>query len=242
MHYVLSDIHGDSAAFAAILAMTGLGAEDRLYILGDVIDRGPDGIELLRRVREMPNATMLLGNHEYMMIDALRHPDDDWAQLNWWKNGCDETFRRFYDLDPQAREDLLRWLESLPVQLEAEAAGRRFVLVHAVPVELYEPGPWKDEVEFAVWQRMPLKLPPMFAGRTIIIGHTPTSHVQAVDWPRMRIAHGDGVIDIDCGCAFPGHGGQLGCLRLEDMTEYYSAEGAVTAREAAEWRARARRA
>ena len=45
-----------------------------------------------------------------------------------------------------------------------------------------------------------------------------------------------GVLDIDCGCAYPEYGGQLGCLRLEDMTEYYTAEGVVTAETAAAWR------
>ena len=237
MHYVLSDIHGQSAAFDAILGMIDMTEDDRLVILGDVIDRGPDGIGLLRRIRKMPNATLLLGNHEYMMIDALRHPDDDMVMMRWWKNGCEETFRCFYDLDAQARKDVLLYLESLPVQVEVTAGERRYLLVHAAPVELYEAGHWKDAREFAVWQRMPMASTRPFPDRTIVFGHTPTAHVQRVDWPRMRIARGDGMIDTDCGCPFPDHGGQLGCLRLEDGTEYYSSEGIVTGREAAEWKA-----
>ena len=74
------------------------------------------------------------------------------------------------------------------------------------------------------------------AGKITIFGHTPTENIQYSEWPKMRIAHGKGVIDIDCGCAYPTYGGQLGCLRLEDMTEYYSAEGIVTAEEAAAWK------
>ncbi len=236
MHYVLSDIHGNSAAFDAILALIDMREGDRLYILGDVVDRGPDGIELLRRIRKMENTTLLLGNHEYMMIEALRHLDDDLALMQWWRNGCEETFRRFFDLGPQAREELLLYLEGLPVQLEVEIGERKAILVHAAPTELYEPGRWKDEREFAVWQRIPMTPSPLLPDRWIIIGHTPTVYAQRVRWPRMRIAHGDGVIDLDCGCAFPDHGGQLGCLRLEDMTEYYSAEGVVTAQEALEWK------
>lgn len=242
MHYVLSDIHGNGAAFDAVLAMIDIQADDCLYILGDVIDRGPDGIALLQRIRGMRNTALLLGNHEYMMIDALRHPEDDWALMRWWKNGCDETFRRFHDLGPQDREDLLLYLESLPVQLQMQAGGQRYCLVHAAPVELYEAGRWRDEREFAVWHRMPLKLPPQLSGTTVVIGHTPTIYVQRADWPRLRIAHGEGVIDLDCGCVFADSGGQLGCLRLEDMTEFYSAEGVVTAREAALWKAAACRA
>ena len=44
------------------------------------------------------------------------------------------------------------------------------------------------------------------------------------------------MIAIDCGCGFPDRGGQLGCIRLEDMTEYYSDDGVFTKEEAAEWR------
>lgn len=236
MHYVLSDIHGESAAFDAILDLIQMNKADRLYIIGDVIDRGPDGIALLQRIRRMPNATMLLGNHEYMMIDALQHRDDDMAIMRWWRNGCEETFRCFYDLDAEAREDLLLYLESLPVQMMVLAGQREYLLVHAAPVELYEAGQWKIEREFAVWKRIPMASPRLLSDRAIVIGHTPTSHVQRADWPWMRIAHGDGVIDLDCGYAFPDHGGQLGCLRLEDMTEYYSREGVVTKRESAEWK------
>ncbi len=238
MHYVLSDIHGESAAFDGVLAMIDLKAEDRLYIIGDVVDRGPDGIALLRRIRSMPNTTLLLGNHEYMMIDALTHPGDGWALMQWWRNGCEETYRRFNALDSGERQAVLDYVASLPVQTEVRVGERIFCLVHAAPVALYAPGRWRDETEFAVWHRMGLKRPAQLAGRTFVIGHTPTAYWQRADWPKMRIAHGDGVIDLDCGCVFPDSGGQLGCLRLEDMTEFYSAEGVVTAREAAAWKAR----
>lgn len=238
MHYVLSDIHGNAAAFDAILAMIDLRAEDRLFIIGDVIDRGPDGIELLLRIREMPNAVLLLGNHEYMMINALRHPEDNWAQYLWYKNGCEDTVNRYYDLDAQTRERLLLYLESLPVQLRMQIGERGTILVHAAPRELYPPGSEKNEREFCVWHRLPWGPSPPVEGSTILIGHTPTRFVQRADWPNMRIAHGEGVIDLDCGCVFSDSGGQLGCLRLEDGTEFYSEEGIVTAQEAAEWRAR----
>ena len=43
MHYVLSDIHGNSAAFDAILALIDMREGDRLYILGDVIETDKEG-------------------------------------------------------------------------------------------------------------------------------------------------------------------------------------------------------
>ena len=68
MIYVLSDIHGHETRFASIMKQINLQPEDTLYVLGDVIDRHPGGIRILRKIMAMPNAKMLLGNHEYMML------------------------------------------------------------------------------------------------------------------------------------------------------------------------------
>ena len=74
MTYILSDIHGNERRFSSILQQIRLQPEDTLYVLGDVIDRHPGGIRILRRIMKMPNAKMLLGNHEYMMLRALAIP------------------------------------------------------------------------------------------------------------------------------------------------------------------------
>lgn len=71
MIYVMSDIHGNAIRFNSIMEQIDLQPEDTLYILGDVIDRYPDGIRILRLLMSMPNVQMLLGNHEYMMLNAL---------------------------------------------------------------------------------------------------------------------------------------------------------------------------
>ena len=56
MIYVLSDIHGNQRRFASIMGQINLQPEDTLYVLGDVIDRHPGGIRILRRLMAMPNA------------------------------------------------------------------------------------------------------------------------------------------------------------------------------------------
>ena len=237
MHYVLSDIHGDRAAFDKVLDLINLRDKDCLYILGDVIDRGQYGIELLQRIRGMANCTLLLGNHEHMMIKALRHPESSRNMRIWWNNGCDYTYQRFMTLPSSDQEELLKYLESVPVQMEVEAEGKQYVLVHAAPMELYEQLNWKyhDPTEFAVWHRLRFESD-LLDNKTVIYGHTPTKYVMAQIWPTMRIFHNGRAVNIDCGCGYPELGGQLGCLRLEDMTEYYSAEGIVTAKEAADWK------
>jgi len=104
MTYILSDIHGNWKAFDSILEQIDLQPDDDLYILGDVIDRHPHGIAILHWIMAMPNAHMLLGNHEYMMLRALGFPYDgpediageDPAALRklWYRNGGKVTYRR----------------------------------------------------------------------------------------------------------------------------------------------------
>ena len=49
-HYVLSDIHGEADRFHTMLEEIRLSKDGTLYILDDVIDRGPAGISLLREI------------------------------------------------------------------------------------------------------------------------------------------------------------------------------------------------
>ena len=107
MHYVLSDIHGNKEAFDIILSMIDLQPDDHLYILGDVIDRGKYGIELLQQIRTMQNCTLLLGNHEYMMINALRHPENLHYKYVWRNNRSLDTFDKYFNLTEEEQEELL---------------------------------------------------------------------------------------------------------------------------------------
>ena len=73
MTYVLSDIHGNLRRFESIMKQIDLQSDDTLYVLGEVVDRYPDGIKILWRIMKMPNAKMLMGNHEYRMLKAIGH-------------------------------------------------------------------------------------------------------------------------------------------------------------------------
>ena len=85
--YVLSDIHGRLATFDRMLEQLAFGDDDQLFVLGDMVDRGSDPVGVLRHIRALPNARVLRGNHEELMLDALNHPKDALAQDNWARNG-----------------------------------------------------------------------------------------------------------------------------------------------------------
>ena len=69
--YVISDIHGQYNMFIELLDKIDLKDTDTLYILGDVLDRGPHPIKTIRKLMEMPNAICLVGNHEFMAMKCL---------------------------------------------------------------------------------------------------------------------------------------------------------------------------
>ena len=77
------------------------------------------------------------------------------------------------------------------------------------------------DTPYAVWTRLGRNTP-LFEDKIVIFGHTPTHHYNH-EYP-MAIWHGRNRIGIDCGCAW-GTDGRLGCLRLDDMQEFYSEEG-----------------
>ena len=231
MTYVLSDIHGNERRFRSILEQIQLQPEDTLYILGDVIDRHPGGIRILRSIMSMPNARMLLGNHEYMMLRALGFPydtnaDDGRATDHWYRNGGRVTHNHLKRLRKSLRQEIVDYLLALPLSIDIEAGGQPYRLVHAAPAELYEPEPLYPTPEhFSVWKRLPGDTP-LPGDYVMIFGHSTTNHYQ--DKVPMELWYGDRRIGIDCGSGFPDSPdrpmGRLACLRLEDGKVFYSEE------------------
>lgn len=71
MIYCVSDIHGELDKLERMMELIRFSDADHLYIIGDVIDRGVMGVDILRLIMAAPNMTMLLGNHEQMCLDTL---------------------------------------------------------------------------------------------------------------------------------------------------------------------------
>ena len=64
MIYITSDIHGCYEEFMELLETIKFSKEDTLYILGDMIDRGPEPIKVLQYIMKQDNMKVILGNHE----------------------------------------------------------------------------------------------------------------------------------------------------------------------------------
>jgi bis(5'-nucleosyl)-tetraphosphatase (symmetrical) len=119
-HYAVGDIQGCSAAFDALLkSLHFRPSRDRLWLVGDLVNRGPDSLGVLRRVMELGRSvTCVLGNHDLHLLATV---------AGGRKLSPADTF----DAVLAARDSrrLIDWLRRRPL-MHYDAATRR-VLVHA---------------------------------------------------------------------------------------------------------------
>lgn len=117
-HYVVGDIQGCHAEFAQLLDMIAFEpARDRLWLVGDLVNRGPDSLSVLRHVKSLGGAaTTVLGNHDlHLLIVAAGHRAPHRR----------DTLSPI--LEAPDRDELLDWLRRRP--LVVREGGR--LLVHA---------------------------------------------------------------------------------------------------------------
>ena len=147
--YCVSDIHGELDKYERMLELIRFSDSDQMYIIGDVIDRGAMGVDVLRKIMDAPNMTMLLGNHEQMCLDTLGPHNEYGARDLWRKNGGMPTYRELlYHRTPQERNTILRFLADLPEQLNITVSGQKFLLVHGLPGE---------DRDTRIWGRVDIK-------------------------------------------------------------------------------------
>lgn len=213
MIYCMADLHGHADRFEEMLRLISFSPQDTLYIIGDVIDRGKQGIPLLRRIMDAPNMVLLKGNHEQMCLDTLG-PQNRWgSKALWTQNGGSATYRELvYRTPKQEKWAILRFLAHCPHCLDVTVNGRQFHLVHGFP----SPDP-----EQRLWLRPEPDAPPPFPDRTAIVGHTPTCFLTGDFTSPLSVWKGNGVIDIDCGCGSDSPLSRLACLRLDDLQVFY---------------------
>lgn len=217
MIYVMSDIHGRLARYKDIMRQIKLKKDDHLYILGDVIDRGAFGLPILMELLRKPNVTVMLGNHEHMMLEALETNDPERLYI-WYMNGGDVTHRRLLHCTKAYRQNLIASIRQMPVNIEVCCQGTNYLLVHGGPLTQRKDCP--EPVYESIWKRLDYYAV-MPKGKMVVFGHTPTKRYQ-IGRP-MSVFFGKDKIGIDCGCAYgSGMGGRLACLRLDDMKEFYS--------------------
>lgn len=167
---------------------------DRLVILGDVVDRGPDTrgvIDRLIALRENCELTVLRGNHEEMMLGAMLGK----TPVDWWLECGGKTAVKSYNMWPFVPHKIPRahrqFLQSTQQFFETED----YFFVHAnyVADEPLDNQP----AEALRWQSLDHHWPePHQSGKTAILGHTAQPHGEVLDAGYFRCldtyCHGGG--------------------------------------------------
>ena len=213
MIYCISDIHGEIDRYKAMLEKINFSDEDTLYVIGDVIDRKPHGVDILLDVMSRPNVKMIMGNHENLALADLFYRVEGVRRV-WQNNGGSSTRNDLiYKRPRKDMNKILRYLRDLPDHTEIEVNGRVFHLVHGFVGE---------KTDERIWGRPDIYGEAPFEDKTVIIGHTPTIFLREDKEEKpLTIWHGNGVICIDCGCGNESDLRRLACLRLDDMAEFY---------------------
>ena len=120
--YCIGDIQGCDSALERLLDLIGFSASrDTVYLLGDLVNRGPDSAAVLRRCMAHGDALRpLLGNHDLHLLAAAHGAR---------KPSRRDTLARI--LEAPDRDALLQWLRLQPLARQHVYGGTPLLMVHA---------------------------------------------------------------------------------------------------------------
>ena len=189
----VGDIHGCAAEFAELLDKLALQRGDRLILLGDLVNRGPD-TRLVLDLARSTRARCLLGNHELRLLRSRRERDDSLLRA-----------------EDRATIDILRpadwdFLAAMPLTHFAEDLNTVFVhggFLPGIPWQR-QPAEVVTRIQVIDAQGQPRKRTespgsPLWAERWsgppfVVHGHTPRPTVHKLKWS----------LCIDTACVFGG--------------------------------------
>jgi bis(5'-nucleosyl)-tetraphosphatase (symmetrical) len=120
--YVIGDLQGCAASFDALLERVAFDAtRDRIWLVGDLVNRGPDSLAALRRVIALGDAaTVVLGNHDLHLLAV---------SAGVRRAGRGDTLGDI--LAAPDADRLLDWLRHRPLAFRDTVCGADLLMVHA---------------------------------------------------------------------------------------------------------------
>jgi predicted phosphodiesterase len=190
----IGDVHGCHLEFAELLARLELTRDDRVIMLGDLVNRGPDSNKVLALAREH-RVVSLLGNHELRL-------------LKFWRTG-DTRFLKEGDLDTikQLKPDDWALLDGMRLTFEEPELNTVFVHGGFLPNQPWQRQPAEvvTRIQVVGDRGQPAKradepLAPSWADLWcgppfVVYGHTPRPEIYKLKWS----------VGIDTGCVLGGH-------------------------------------
>ena len=182
MDYVVSDLHGQYNLWCQIKDF--LREDDRLICLGDCIDRGSDGLQILIEMVNDNRVILLKGNHEQFLEDWLYcrlynrlNYELHFAREIWSQNGGDATFKQMQKICPndESLQMLYDIVKDLPLICEY---NNNIILSHAGL------SPWREEdydENNLLWNRIHFldrwSTDEKYKDVVVVHGHTPVQYL-----------------------------------------------------------------
>lgn len=211
--FVIGDVHGCALTLQhLIFKVIGIQRTDSVYLLGDIIDRGPRSRETVETIVKLRSAgysiTSIRGNHEEMMLNACRNRTES---LVWLQNGGIATLESFRVEDAcEIPIETRKFIANLPYYIILD----RFILCHA-GINCLADNPFDDH-QSMLWGRDLPVITERLDGRRVICGHT----VHTRD--EIKASLKTNRIFLDNGCIFKRSPmlGHLIALELKSMALY----------------------
>ncbi|WP_162607553.1 metallophosphoesterase [Lachnoclostridium sp. An181] len=230
MTYLMSDIHGDYENFCRIREMAGVSDDDKLYILGDLIDRGEKNLKLLGEVRNCPNIVLLKGNHE---LFAEMYLDGSISGRRWDSWGGKSTRKELDKLSSKEAEELQDYFYWLPKMEKITCEGKQWILTHTGYVygcsaynengtinteKTIQKAMAKNEFNYLTSNDLYEMNPEKEWDTTLIVGHYPVGLMRKNEG---IVTFEKNYINLDAGNGYRSKGGRLACYCLETGEVWY---------------------
>ncbi|MDR2568740.1 MAG: metallophosphoesterase [Oscillospiraceae bacterium] len=231
MTYVMSDIHGYYRQYKKLLKKINFSEADTLYMLGDVVDRGPESMRILLDMHSRTNIIPIMGNHDELALRAFISlqkypgksynkkcdPSDSKLLLYWFHTYDGEKTLSDYERLTDSEQKLVReYILTFASHKVVTVNDKTYILTHSgLP-----PGATPDNLDsFARYDylRVEVNLNKVLPEDTILIsGHLPTFFVD--EKHKGRVYRTESQIAIDTG---GGLGGTFCSVCLETGEEFY---------------------
>ena len=219
----IGDVHGCFEELQELLTELGYQITGDLHahhpegrtavFVGDLVDRGPDSVRVLRLVMNMvrdQTALCVPGNHDEKLKKYLS------GKRVQMTHGLERTADQLQDTTPEFRQEVLKFLENMVSHYVLDQGN--VVVAHAGLIERYQGRASARVREFCLYgdttgesdeEGLPIRLDwaKDYRGKAkVIYGHVPVKEAQWVN----------NTIDLDTGCVF---GGKLTALRYPELTQ-----------------------
>lgn len=174
----IGDIHGCMTALERLLDSIHPTAEDTLVTLGDYVDRGPDSRGVIERLIQLGGETRhvgLMGNHEEMMLEVVKHqaPHEMWLRHGGVDTLDSYAFAGSLDFLPDSH---LEFFESL-VDFHEERGHFFTHAAYAPKIPLNE-----QAADMLRWHSLDDMVPqPHLSGKVAVVGHTANKEGEILD-------------------------------------------------------------